>query len=80
MARVHLSSTQARHTGGVLQLEIDAPRVKELIAILIARFPGLDNELHDLAVAIDGEIRPDALYEHLPPDSEIYFVPKIAGG
>lgn len=80
MARVHLSSTQARHTGGVTQLDLDAPRVKELIAMLVAQFPGLDLELHDLAVAIDGEVRPDAIYEHLLPNSEIYFVPKIAGG
>lgn len=80
MATVHLSSSQARHTGGVLQFDIDAPRVKELVAVLIRRFPGLDNELHDLAVAIDGEVRPDAMYEHLLPHSEVYFVPKIAGG
>ena len=80
MARVHLSSTQSRHTGGVTQLDIDAPRVKELLGILTALYPGLDAELHDLAVAIDGEVRPDALYEHLLPNSEIYFVPKIAGG
>jgi molybdopterin converting factor small subunit len=77
---VHFSSTLARHTGGIEQITLEAPRVKELIAALVARFPGLELELSDLAVAIDGEVRPDAAYEALLPNSEIYFVPKIAGG
>jgi len=77
---VHFSSTLTRHTGGVEQITLEAPRVKELLAALVARFPGLELELGDLAVAIDGEVRPDAAYEPLMPQSEIYFVPKIAGG
>ena len=80
MPIVHFSSTQARHTGGQRQITIDAPRVHELIAALIAQFPGLAHDLEGLAVAIDGEIRPDAAYEPLATLSEVYFVPKIAGG
>lgn len=80
MAIVHFSSTLARHTGGLEQVTIDAPRVKELISALVSRFPGLSLDLDTLAVAIDGEVRPDAAYEPLLPHSEIYFVPKIAGG
>jgi molybdopterin converting factor small subunit len=77
---VHFSSTLTRHTGGLDQITMDAPRVHELLAALVARFPGLELELGQLAVAIDGEVRPDAAYEPLMPQSEIYFVPKIAGG
>jgi molybdopterin converting factor small subunit len=77
---VHFSSTLTRHTGGLQQITMDAPRVHELLAALVARFPGLELELAHLAVAIDGEVRPDAAYEPLTPHSEIYFVPKIAGG
>ena len=80
MAVVHFSSTLARHTGGLHQMTLDAPRVQELLAALIARYPGLAHELEHLAVAIDGEVRPDAAYETLTAHSEIYFVPKIAGG
>ncbi|MBS1818858.1 MAG: MoaD/ThiS family protein [Acidobacteria bacterium] len=80
MPIVHFSSALQRHTGGVAQVTLEAPRVKELVAAVIARFPGLELELGDLAVAIDGEVRPDAAYEPLMPSSEIYFVPKIAGG
>jgi molybdopterin converting factor small subunit len=77
---VHFSSALTRHTGGLEQLTLDAPRVKELVDALVSRFPGLEPELGHLAVAIDGEVRPDAAYEPLLPQSEIYFVPKIAGG
>ena len=80
MPVVHFSSTLTRHTGGLEQITLDAPRVKELIAALLARFPGLEVELDQLAIAIDGDVRPDALYEPLLPGSQIYFVPRIAGG
>jgi hypothetical protein len=77
---VHFSNVLARHTGGLEQITIEAPRVKELLAELTRQFPGLELELGELAVAIDGEVRPDAAYEPLMPLSEVYFVPKIAGG
>lgn len=68
------------HTGGLEQVTIEAPRVKELLAALIARFPGLELELGNMVVAIDGDVHQDAAYEVLSPLSEIYFVPRIAGG
>ena len=37
---VHFSSTLTRHTGGLEQITMDAPRVNELIAAIVARFPG----------------------------------------
>ena len=80
MPVVHFSSALMPHTGGVEQVTVDAPRVQELLAALITRFPGLGLELGDLAVAIDGEVHQDAAYEVLSPLSEIYFVPRIAGG
>ncbi len=80
MPTVHFSNSLRHHTGGLTQLTLDAPRVAELLVALIARFPGLEYELDTLAVAIDGEVRPDAAYEPLQPTSEVYFVPKIAGG
>lgn len=62
-------------------LDIDAPRVHELVAQLVARFPRLTPEMFDrLAVAIDGEIHNDADYLPLAADSEVHFVPRIAGG
>ena len=80
MAVVHFPNALLPHTGGLEQITIDAPRVKELLTALVARFPGLAGEIEQLAVAIDGEVRPDAAYEPLLPLSEIHLVPRIAGG
>jgi molybdopterin converting factor small subunit len=81
MARVFLSNDLLSGTGGLDELEVDAPRVHELIGELVARFPNLRKEMFNrLAVAIDGEIHTDADYLPLGPDSEVHFVPRIAGG
>jgi len=81
MARVFLSNDMLSGTGGVDVVTIDAPRVHELIAELVTRFPRLNREMFGgLAVAIDGEIHNDADYLSLEPDSEVHFVPRIAGG
>ena len=81
MARVFLSNEMMSGTGGLEVVEIDAPRVRELIAELVSRFPRLSPEMFNrLAVAIDGEIHNDADYLPLASDSEVHFVPRIAGG
>jgi molybdopterin converting factor small subunit len=80
MAKVYLSGGLTRHTGGLEVVEIDAPRVQELIAALTARFPALSGELEHYAVAVDGEIYNDAPYRRLEAGTEVYFVPRVAGG
>ena len=81
MARVYLSNDMMSGTGGLEVVTIDAPRVHELILELVLRFPRLTPEMFDrLAVAIDGEIHNDADYLPLESDSEVHFVPRIAGG
>src|SRR4051812_42896416 len=59
---------------------IDAPRVRELLQILPARYPVLAALLRRLSAAVEGEIHSDAEYLPLTADSEIYLVPRIAGG
>jgi len=76
-----LSNDLQSGTGGIDVVTIDAPRVHELVLALIARFPKLSPDMFArLAVAIDGEIHNDADYLPLTPDSEVHFVPRIAGG
>ena len=61
--------------------EVECGSVRELIAALDAKFPGLGEQLRSgMAVAIDGEIYSDALLEPLEPDSEVHFLPSIGGG
>lgn len=81
MAHVFLSNEMIAGTGGVEVVEVEASRVHELIAELVARFPRLNQEMFKrLAVAVDGEIHNDADYLPLAADSEVHFVPRIAGG
>lgn len=81
MARVFLASTLRRFTGGVEEVEIDAATVRSLIAELDRRFPGLGQHLGSgMAIAIDGEILADALYEPVPEGAEVHFLPPMGGG
>lgn len=80
MATVHFSSGLRQYTGGLEQVAIDAPRVRELLLALARRFPGLGDQLTGMAIAIDGDIYNDAEYQTLKSDTELHFVPRVAGG
>ena len=80
MAMVHFSGGLGQYTGGVEEVAIDAPRVRELLLALAHRFPGLGDRLAGMAIAIDGQIYNDAEYHALNADTELYFVPRVAGG
>ncbi len=69
------------YTGGLLELEVKATTFRRLVLELEQRFPGLGKQVEEgMAVAIDGEIYQDAYSAPLKAGSEIYLIPKIAGG
>lgn len=80
MATIHLPSGLSAHAGGLEAIVIEAPRVRELMLELVARYPTLGDTLRQMAVAIDGEIYHDADYLPLRSDSDVYLVPRITGG
>ena len=80
MAIVHLPSGLTQYTGGIDTVDIDAGRVLELIAALRGRFPHIAEHLGEMAVAIDGEIYSDPGYQAVRADSDVHFVPRVAGG
>ena len=83
MAHVHFSSAQRRLTGGVAELEVEAATVRELLRKLEEMFPGITAHLDQTsatAVAIDGDIIPDPMYEPVPPGAEVHFITPLAGG
>lgn len=62
-------------------IEVDAGDVRGLIKELDRRYPGSGEQLKSgVAVAIDGEIFQEPLFEELEADSEVYFLPAIEGG
>ncbi len=83
MPKVYFSSSQRRLTGGLSEIELPADNVSELLEKLELRFPGLSQQLNETsasAVAIIGDVIPNAGYTHLPSDAEVLLVPAIAGG
>ncbi len=81
MAHIVLMGNLRQYTGGEAELDLDAGTVRQLFNILGERHPALKPHLAEgLAVAIDGQIYQDAWLEAIPPDSEVYLLPQIAGG
>lgn len=81
MARVTVGSECWPFTGGQSDFDIEAATVRDVIATLDARFPGLGAFVDKrMAFAIDGAIHQDAWFSAVGPDSEVYLIPKIGGG
>ena len=81
MAHVTLIGNLRQFTGGVTALDVDAASVRQLFARLGEKFPELAPHLEKgSAVAIDGQIYQDALFQEIGPDSEVHILPQIAGG
>ena len=68
-------------TGDVTAFDVDADTVRRMIGELDRRYPGFGEHIErKMAIAIDGEIHQDALFEPLAAESEGYLIPKIGGG
>jgi molybdopterin converting factor small subunit len=80
MAVVHFPDQLREYTGGLEAVVIPASRVHDLVDAVVSRFPGLATAVDEMAIAVDGEIYPASTYATLGPDSDVCFVPRIAGG
>ena len=81
MAHVTLIGNLRQFTGGVATLDVEAANVRQLFAQLGEEYPELVPHLEKgSAVAIDGQIYQDALFQEIGPDSEVHILPQIAGG
>ena len=81
MARVVHVGNLARLTGGVAEFRLPATSVKQLFQQLAELHPEIEPHLSEgVAVAIDGQIYQDDLFQPIAPDSEVFLLPQIAGG
>lgn len=81
MVKVVVWSSLKRHTGGAAELQIDAGNVRQLLDRLGEAYPGLKPQLdRGVSVAIDGVIFRDGWLEPLKPQSEVFLLPRMAGG
>ncbi|MBL4719942.1 MAG: MoaD/ThiS family protein [Alphaproteobacteria bacterium] len=81
MARVVLTGGLLRFTEGTETFELDGATVRQLFRQLAALYPDLEPHLEEgIAVVINGQMYQDAWLEQVPPDSEVFLLPQIAGG
>ena len=81
MAHVSLIGNLRQYTGGITELDVEAATVRQLFTRLSDKFPELGPHLEKgSAVAIDGQIYQDALFQPIAPDSDVQILPQIAGG
>ena len=86
MALVFIPSMFRNLTGGTAQVRVEGKTLRELLANLDEALPGIREHLvpgwefrDDLVVAIDGEVAM-ALNDRVGDNSEVHFIPPIAGG
>ncbi len=81
MPQVKLSGKFRAAANGADTLEIEARTIRELMTRLVERYPLMDEHLETgIAVAIDGEIYRDNWGVEIPPDAEVFLIPRIQGG
>lgn len=74
-------------SAGQRQIEVEASTVRQVIEALEEKFPGFKARLcdgdrirHDIAVAVDGDVTSEGLRKKVSPQSEVHFLPALAGG
>ena len=87
MATVYIPEPLQSMSRGQKEVTLEATSVRQIIAQLEARFPGMADALVDdgdlrphIAVAVDGEVSILGLMEPVGADSEVHFIPALGGG
>ena len=87
MATVFIPSLMQSLTAGEHQVQVEGATVRQIVENLDSAFPGMKERLVEgnrikpnISVAIDGEITPLGMLEKVGENSEVHFLPAIAGG
>jgi sulfur-carrier protein len=87
MIKVFIPPLLRESTGGLDQVDVSAATVRQVVAALEAKFPGLRERLctgeslrPGLAVAVNGTVSSLGLLQKVPDGSEVHFLPGIGGG
>ena len=87
MATVFIPSLMRDLTGGEQTVEVSGSTVREIVNGLEGRYPGFKDRLMDgfrlkgnITVAVDGEVSPIGVLADVKENSEVHFLPAIAGG
>ena len=81
MINVNFTSSFRAALGGGDGLEIEATTLRELMRILVAKYPRMQDHIDDgMVLAINGEIYRDNWDVEIAEGSEVYLMRRIQGG
>jgi molybdopterin synthase sulfur carrier subunit len=87
MARVFIPPQLRELTAGAPEIDVAGGTVRQLIAVLESRYPGIADRLCHagelapaLQVSIDGTLSRRGLDAKVSPASEVHFLPVFGGG
>ena len=88
MALVFIPPAMRTLTGGKDRVTVPGSSLRQIVNSLEAAYPGMRDRLivdgnvrHEIAVAIDGDVVEEgALLQSVREESEVHFLPSIAGG
>ena len=81
MLAVSLSGSLRQSADGATYICIEASTIRELLRKVVERYPRMQSQLNKgIAVSINGQIYRDSWVENIPPDAEIFLLPRIPGG
>ncbi len=82
-----IPSLMQKLTDGKHNVEVEGETVRQVVDALETRYPGFKGRIvendrikTEIAVAIDGEVVTAGLRAKVGPDSEVHFLPALAGG
>jgi len=79
--QVGLSGPLRAAANGEASINIEAETIRELLNRLLERYPAMQQYMDiGIAVSIDGAIYRDNWATKIPEGSEVYLLPRIAGG
>lgn len=87
MVKVFIPPLLRDVVGGLELVEAAGSSVRQIVAALEARFPGIRERLCDgdnlrpgLAVAVNGTVSSVGLLQKVPDGGEVHFLPAVGGG
>ena len=67
--------------GGADSVELEAATIRDLLAALVAKHPGVEPFLKSgIAVSIDGVVYQNSPGQRIPAGVEVYLLPRLRGG
>jgi molybdopterin synthase sulfur carrier subunit len=78
---VNLSRSLRASAHGAALILVEATSIRELLRKVVELYPLMQSEIDKgVAVSINGQIFRDSWSEAIPPNAEVFLLPRIPGG